>query len=92
MNMNMRKETVEEYLNRGGTITQHSEVLNTVGSWWGVRDQTESTGAETQQVPWDAVQPDKRFDTEDDDRKYWTQLNKRCDKIIKKMKKEQKIT
>ena len=88
----MRKETVEEYLNRGGTITQHSEVLNTVGSWWGVRDQTESTGAETQQVSWDAVQPDKRFDTEDDDRKYWTQLNKRCDKLIKKMKKEQKIT
>ena len=88
----IRQETVEEFLQRGGTIEKIPQVLNTVGSWWGVRDQTESTGAETQQVPWDAVQPDKRFDTEDDDKKYWTQLNTRCDKLIKKLKKEQKIT
>jgi len=38
------------------------------------------------------MQPDIRFDTEDDDRKYWNQLNKRCDKLIKKIEKKQKKT
>jgi hypothetical protein len=32
------------------------------------------------------------MDSEDDDKKYWTQLNKKLDKLIKKMKKEGKIT
>ena len=87
----MRKETVDEYLKRGGTVTQHSEVLDTVGSWWGyqARYQAEQQSLKdgTQQVvSWKSVQPDERFDTEDDDRKYWNKLNKRCDKLLKKMK------
>jgi hypothetical protein len=88
----MRQETVEEFLQRGGTIEKIPQVLNTVGSWWGVRDQSEPTGTDTQQVPWKSMQPDSRMDSEDDDKKYWTQLNSRCDKLIKKMKKEGKIT
>ena len=85
----MRKETVDEYLKRGGTVTQHSEVLDTLGSWWGyqARFQAESIKDGTQQaVSWKSVQPDERFDTEDDDRKYWNELNKRCDKLLKKLK------
>jgi hypothetical protein len=43
-------------------------------------------------VSWKSVQPDERFDTEDDDRKYWKKLDKRCDQLLKKIKKEQKKT
>jgi len=85
----MRTETVDEYLKRGGTVTQIPEVLDTVGSWWGYQEryQAESITEGTQQVmSWKTVQPDERFDTEDDDRKYWNKLNKRCDQLLKKMK------
>jgi hypothetical protein len=86
--MNIRKETVEEYLQRGGTVTKIPEVLDTVGSWWGYNlHKFETLNDDVQQVvSWKSVQPDERFDTEDDDRKYWKQLNKRCDKLLKKMK------
>ena len=86
--MNTRKETVEEYLQRGGTVTKIPEVLDTVGSWWGYNlHKFETLNDDFQQVvSWKSVQPDNRFDTEDDDRKYWKQLNKRCDKLLKKMK------
>ena len=86
--MNTRKETVDEYLQRGGTVTKIPEVLDTVGSWWGYNlHKFETLNDDVQQVvSWKSVQPDNRFDTEDDDRKYWKQLNKRCDKLLKKMK------
>ena len=87
--MEQRKETVEEYLQRGGTVTQSTQVLDTVGSWWGYQEryQAESIKDGTQQVvSWKSVQPDERFDTEDDDRKYWKKLDRRCDKLLKKMK------
>ena len=87
--MNIRKETVEEYLQRGGTVTKIPQVLDTVGSWWGLQGlhQFESLKDNTQQVvSWESIQPDKRFDTDDDDRKYWNLLDKRCDKLLKKMK------
>ena len=89
MTMNMRTETVDEYLKRGGTVTQIPEVLDTVGSWWGYQEryQAESITEGTQQVlSWKTVQPDERFDTEDDDRKYWNKLDKRCDALLKKLK------
>ena len=94
MIMNMRLETVDEFLQRGGTITKIPEVLDTVGSWWGFQEryQVESLKEDTQQVSWKSIQPDERFDTEDDDRKYWKQLDKRCDQLLKKIKKEQKKT
>ena len=88
--MNARKETVEEYLQRGGTVTKVPQVLDTVGSWWGYARpdyQAESPKEDTQKVvSWKSVQPDERFDTEDDDRKYWKKLDRRCDQLLKKMK------
>ena len=96
MIMNMRQETVEEYLQRGGTVTKIPEVLDTVGSWWGYNSyQTESKQEEVgdiQQITesWKSIQPDKRFDTDDDDRTYWNKLNRRCDKLLKKIEKKQK--
>ena len=92
--MNIRKETVEEYLQRGGTVTKVPQVLDTVGSWWGYNlHKFETLNDDTQKVvSWKSVLPDERFDTEDDDRKYWKQLDKRCDKLLKKIKKEQKKT
>ena len=86
--MNQRKETVEEYLQRGGTVTQSTQVLDTVGSWWGYNlHQNESLKEDTQQVvSWKSVLPDERFDTENDDRKYWKKLDRRCDQLLKKMK------
>ena len=86
--MNQRKETVDEYLQRGGTVTQSTQVLDTVGSWWGYNlHQNESLKDDTQQVvSWKSVLPDERFDTEDDDRKYWKKLDRRCDQLLKKMK------
>ena len=89
MNMNQRKETVGEYLQRGGTVTKIPQVLDTVGSWWNLQGlhQFETLKDDTQQVvSWESIQPDKRFDTDDDDRKYWNLLDKRCDKLLKKMK------
>ena len=86
--MNTRKETVEEYLQRGGTVTKVPQVLDTVGSWWGYNlHKFETLNDDTQKVvSWKSVQPDERFDTEDDDRKYWKKLDRRCDKLLKKMK------
>ena len=86
--MNTRKETVEEFLQRGGTVTKIPQVLDTVGSWWGYNlHKFETLNDDTQKVvSWKSVQPDERFDTEDDDRKYWKKLDRRCDKLLKKMK------
>ena len=91
----MRQETVDEYLKRGGTITKIPEVLDTLGYWWGYQERhgVESLKEGTQQVvSWESIQPNKRFDTDDDDRKYWNQLNKRCDKLLKKLKKDRNKT
>ena len=90
MNMEMRKETVEEYLQRGGTVTKVPQVLDTVGSWWGYNlHKFETLNDDTQKVvSWKSVQPDERFDTEDDDRKYWKKLDKRGDALLKKLKKK----
>ena len=86
--MEQRKETVEEYLQRGGTVTQSTQVLDTVGSWWGYNlHKFETLNDDTQKVvSWKSVLPDERFDTEDDDRKYWKKLDRRCDQLLKKMK------
>jgi hypothetical protein len=43
-------------------------------------------------VSWESIQPNKRFDTDDDDKKYWNLLNKRCDKLLKKLKNENEKT
>ena len=89
--MNQRKETVEEYLRRGKTITKIPHVLNTIGSWRnsGMADQPEKDSFKklgVRAVSLRSLQPNKRFDTDDDDKKYWKLLDKRCDQLINKMK------
>ena len=88
----MRQETVEEYLRRGKTITKIPQVLDTIGSIWNQQGYKTEKPEEIRVVSWKTMQPDKRFDTDDDDRKYWNQLNKSCDKLLKKIKKKSKKT
>ena len=90
--MNQRKETVESYLRRGKTIIKIPHVLDTIGTIWNQQGYKAEQPEEIRTVSWKSIQPDERFDTDDDDRKYWNKLNKRCDKLIKKIKKEQKKT
>ena len=85
----MRKESVDEYLRRGKTITKIPQVLDTIGTIWnqqGYKADKAEQPEGIRVVSWKSIQPDERFDSEDDDRKYWNKLNKRCDKLIKKMK------
>ena len=91
MTMNQRRETVEEYLRRGKTITKIPHVLNTIGSWRnsGMADQPEKDSFKklgVRAVSLRSLQTNKRFDTDDDDTKYWKLLDKRCDQLIKIMK------
>jgi len=88
----MRKETVDEYLRRGKTITKIPQVLDTIGSIWNQQGYKTEKPEEIRVVSWKSMQPDIRFDTDDDDRKYWNQLNKSCDKLLKKIKKKSKKT
>jgi len=84
--MSMRQETVDEYLKRGGTISKMPLLLNTVGKGWRGESSEDTFDGGSPLVSWESIQPDKRFDTDDDDRKYWNKLNKRCDKLLKKLK------
>ena len=91
MTMNQRNETVEEYLRRGKVITKIPHVLITIDSWrnTGMVDKPEKESFKqlgVRQVSIRSLQADKRFDSDDDDMKYWKQLDKRCDQLIKKMK------
>jgi len=82
----MRKETVESYLRRGGTVTKIPHVLDTVGSIWNQQGYKTEQPEEIRVVSWKSIQPDERFDSEDDDRKYWKKLDRRCNQLLKKMK------
>ena len=84
----MRQETVEEYLRRGKTITKIPQVLDTIGSIWNQQGYKTEKPEEIRVMSWKSMQPDIRFDTDDDDRKYWNQLNKSCDKLLKKINKK----
>ena len=95
--MNQRKETVEEYLRRGKVITKIPHVLNTIDSWknTGMVDKPEKESFKqlgVRQVSIRSLQADKRFDSDDDDMKYWKQLDKRCDQLIKKIRKNEEKT
>ena len=95
-----QRETVEEYLKRGGTIERNPQVLNTITSIWSIAgERSTSRGAapyvdpdnnELKTVSWKSVQSDERFDEYNDaesrDEAYWKKLNKKLDKVIKKMK------
>ncbi len=93
-----QRETVEEYLKRGGKIERIPQVLNTLGSIWSlagyrtrhsVKD-TDPEATDMKVVSWKSIQSDDRFDEDGEevskDEAYWKKLNKRLDRIIKKMK------
>ena len=95
-----QRETVEEYLKRGGKIERIPQVLNTITSIWSIAGQrSTSRGAapyvdpennELKVVSWKSIQVDDRFDeygdTSSQDEAYWVKLNKKLDKVLKKMK------
>ena len=95
-----QRETVEQYLKRGGKIERIPQVLNTITSIWSIAGQrSTSRGAapyvdpennELKTVSWKSIQSDEMFDEYGDkasqDEAYWKKLNKKLDRIIKKMK------
>jgi hypothetical protein len=93
-----QRETVEEYLKRGGTIEHIPQVLNTISSVWSLAgSRTPRVGkdldpetSDMKVVSWKSIQSDDRFDEDGEeesrDEAYWKKLNKRLDKMIKKLK------
>jgi len=90
-----RRETVEEYLKRGGVVEQLPQVLNTTTSFWNPPEgmkTSESEVREIKAVTWKSIEADDRFDGhgEDmEDSKYWKTLNKRLSVMLKKMKRKE---
>ena len=93
-----QRETVEEYLKRGGKIERNPLLLNTISSIWTIAGEPSSKrgaaldpeNSDLKAVSWKSIQSDERFDEdgveESKDEAYWKKLNKRLDKVIKKMK------
>ena len=93
-----QRETVEEYLKRGGKIDRNPLLLNTISSIWSLAGgRTPRVGkdldpetSDMKVVSWKSIQNDEKFDedgeAESKDEAYWKKLNKRLDRIIKKMK------
>lgn len=82
-----QRETVQEYLDRGGKITRLSPTPapQTVGAGFF----SEESPAEPEMVR--TVTWRELYDTVDpeiDDRSYWTKLNKKLDKVLKGMEKK----
>ena len=99
--MEQRKETVQEFLNRGGKIERNPHVLNTITSFWSVGgEHSTARGAapyvdpennELKVVSWKSIQRDEMFDEDGDaDKAYCTKLNKKLDKALKVLEKNPK--
>jgi len=85
--MSQREETVEEYLNRGGKITTLPPSPNGISATASLYV-SESSPAEPEMVrtvSWREMY--ESADPELEDKTYWTKLNKRLDKLLKKMDK-----
>ena len=80
------RETVEEYLNRGGKVTKlsPSPAPQTVGAGF-FSEESPAESEMIQVVSWRELYED--VDPEREDKSYWTQLNKKLDKALKKLKK-----
>jgi|TARA_B110000438_G_C15744292_1_gene619981 superfamily I DNA and/or RNA helicase len=97
-NIMQQRETVEEYLKRGGKIERNPQVLNTITSIWSIAGEPSNKrgaaldpeNSDLKAVSWKSVQSDERFDEYNDaeskDEAYWKKLNKKLDKVIKKLK------
>ena len=99
--MEQRKETVQEFLNRGGTIKRNPKLLNTITSFWAVgAEHSTARGAapyvdpennELKVVSWKSIQRDEMFDEDGEaDKAYWVTLNKKLDKALKVLEKSNK--
>ena len=81
-----QQETVEQYLKRGGTVTQYSPAPNGIKEGAGLLENG-SVDTEPQiirSVPWKELYAET--DPELDDPKYWKELNEKLDKILEKNK------
>ena len=80
------RETVEEYLNRGGKINRlsPSPAPQTVGAGF-FSEESPAESEMVRTVSWRELYED--VDPEREDKSYWTQLNKKLDKALKKLEK-----
>ena len=80
------RETVEEYLNRVGKVTKlsPSPAPQTVGAGF-FSEESPAESEMIQVVSWRELYED--VDPEREDKSYWTQLNKKLDKALKKLEK-----
>ena len=80
------RETVEEYLNRGGKINRlsPSPAPQTVGAGF-FSEESPAESEMIQVVSWRELY--EYVDPEREDKSYWTQLNKKLDKALKKLEK-----
>ena len=85
--MSQREETVQEFLDRGGKITTLPPSPNwtAAGSTLYVSDSSPSEPEMIRTVGWRELYDSA--DDESEDRTYWTKLNKRLDKVLKRMEK-----
>ena len=81
-----QQETVEQYLKRGGTITTLPPAPDdgAQGFWTDSSADYTKKAELIQTVSWGELY--ESADPEIDDPKYWKKLDKRCDKLLKKMK------
>ena len=82
-----QRETVQEYLDRGGKITRlsPSTAPQTVGAGF-FSEESPAESEMIQVVSWRELYED--VDPEYEDRAYWTKLNKKLDKVLKSMEKK----
>ena len=81
------RETVEEYLNRGGKITRlsPSPAPQTVGAGF-FSEESPAEPEMVRTVSWRELY--ENVDPEIEDRTYWTKLNKKLVKVLKSMEKK----
>ena len=82
------RETVEEYLNRGGKINRlsPSPAPQTVGAGFFSSEESPAEPEMVRTVTWRELYD--TVDPEIDDRTYWTKLNKKLDKVLKSMERK----
>ena len=82
-----QRETVQEYLDRGGKITRlsPSPAPATVGAGF-FSEESPAEPEMVRTVSWRELYED--VDPEYEDSAYWTKLNKKLDKVLKSMEKK----
>jgi len=83
-----QRETVQEYLDRGGKINRlsPSPAPQTVGAGFFSSEESPAEPEMVRTVTWRELYD--TVDPEIEDRSYWTKLNKKLDKVLKGMEKK----